>query len=651
MNDEEQDDLIAEIRDNRDKAEDADRDNREEMEDDLKFSVGDQWPESDRTQREEDNRPCLQMNMLTQFIRQVTGDIRLNRPAIRVRPVDSGADTELAKVYTGIVRHIEASSDATGAYIAAAESAARCGLGNFRIVTEYMDDGFEQDIRIKRIDNPFAVLWDPMAQEPSKSDANWCFVDSEMDMDAFREMYPDASTQEFETQEVDSWLTNWYTNETVTVSEYWRKERMTRTIGLTVDNRVLDLTDNDESEYEGLGIIRTRRVESHKVVQYITNGAEILDGPFEWPGKHIPIIPVVGEEVHLGERVVRHGLIRFAKDPQRLYNYWHTMAAETIALAPKAPYLLTKDEIAGYESEWEDANKRPRPYLIYNPDPSTNGRPIRPEPPELPVAALQGMNAALEGLNRTTGIYPPSLGQQSNETSGRAIIARQREGDVGTYVFIDNLSRSIAYAGEQLVDLIPKIYDTQRIIRIIGEDDSEEMMEINVQTGVDEEGNPTLENDITVGKYDVVVDTGPSFSTKRQEAATSMIEFMRTMPDAGALIADLLVKNLDWPLADKIAERLKGLLPPGIDEDAPPAPQGPSPEQQIDMMKAQADMMKAQADLEKTRAEIAKTGAEAEGQQIDNLDQTLELAMKTGRFQEMVAAEIGRQLGQFANRG
>lgn len=646
-------DLLEEIRKNRERAEDGDSDNREEMEDDLRFAAGDHWPEADRQQRDEDGRPWLTLNQVPQFIRQVTGDIRLNRPAIKVRPVDSGADVDLAEVFTGLIRHIEAASHATSAYVTAAESSARCGIGHFRIVTEFLPDSFEQEIRIRPIDNPFAVLWDPMSQEPTRSDANYCFVDTEMQIDAFKEEYPNASTSEFETEHVETNLIRWFTRDTVTVSEYWRKEKVTKTIGLTEGGEVVDLTDIAEKdrdrEYKKRGIVRTRDVETHQVRQYITNGAEILEGPYDWPGRHIPIVPVLGEEVHLGEKVVRYGLVRFLKDPQRLYNYWHTMMAETIALAPKAPYLVTPDEISGYEDDWEDANKRALPFLLFKPDPATGGRPQRQTPVEPPIAAIQGMAAAREDMSHTTGIHPASLGAQSNEVSGRAILARERQGDVGTFVFIDNLARAIAYGGEILVDIVPKFYDTQRIVRILGEDDSEEIVEINRVVGEDEDGNPVLENDITVGKYDVVVETGPSFSTKRQEAAESMVEFMRVNPTGGALIADLLVKNLDWPQSQEIAERLKKTLPPGFDEDGPPQPQGPTPEQQIELAKANAEQATAQAEIAKIQAGIGKTVAETEGQELENMQKTLELAMQSGRFQEQVAAMIGEELARQQN--
>ena len=640
-------DLLVEIRRNRDRAEDGDRDNREEMADDLRFAAGDQWDAGDREQREEDGRPALQLNQVPQFIRQVTGDIRLNRPAIKVRPVDSGADVKLAEVYTGLIRHIEAASHGTTVYVTGGESAARCGLGHWRVVTEFLPDAFEQEIRLQAIDNPFAVLWDPLSQMPTRSDANFCFVDSQMQKEVFEEEYPDASLTEFDTKRVDSNLAYWYSNDLITVSEYWRKEKVSKTIGLTTDGAVVDLTNVPEAEYKQRGIVRTRTVETHQVRQYITNGVEILDGPFDWPGRHIPIVPVVGEEVHLGENVVRYGIVRFLKDPNRLHNYWHTMLAETIALAPKAPYVVTPAQIAGYEDMWEDANKRALPYLLYNPDPGNNAPPQRQAPVETPVAAIQGMAAARDAMHNTTGIHPPSLGAQGNETSGRAILARQQEGDVGTFVFIDNLAKAIAYTGEILVDIIPQIYDTQRIVRILGEDQSaEEMVEINRVVGEDEDGTPLLENDLSVGKYDVVVETGPSFNTKRQEAAASMVEFMRVNPDGGAIIADLLVKNLDWPQAEEIAERLKKLLPPGLADDGPPVPQGPTPEQQVLIEQARADTAKSQAEIAKIQAGIGKTVAETEGQQIENMETMLDVMIKSGRFQEAVAETIGAELAR-----
>ena len=613
--------LLKEARANRDKAQDFERTNLEEAREDLKFIAGEQWHETDREQRRTDGRPALTINRLPQFVRQVTGDIRLNPPAIKILPAEGG-DKETAKTFAGIIRNIEYQSKANKAYVTGAESAARCGMGHWRIVTEFADDDtFNQEIRIKRITNPFAVLWDPSSEEFDKSDAGWLFFLQEVDRDAFKEQWPNAKATDWEHEEQDYDITRWVTKDTVTVAEYWRKEKFTRQLAQLDTGEVVDTTDFTQEQIDALPVLRTREAESHKIVQYLITDVDVLDGPTEWIGSDFPFIPVIGEEVHIGERVVRHGITRFAKDPQRQYNYWQTHATETVALAPKAPYIGTEKQFANHP-EWDDANRKNYSKLEYTADPEVPRPPQQNVPPQFPPAAVGFMQTAAEDMKSTIGLHDPNLGAISNETSGLAISLRQSQGNVGTFVYIDNTADAIEATGKQLVEIIPKVYDSQRVIRVLGEDGSDDLVTINQLLGTDNEGNPILANDITVGKYDVVVETGPSFATKRIEAANGMVEFIRAIPQAGLATADLVARAQDWPMAEEFAARL-----------APP--QGPPP---VDP--------KDQADTAKSLADARKKSAEAEGQQLENLQMQLALAIQTGALNDVIGQIVQQQLAQ-----
>lgn len=619
-------DLLRLARARFDRAMDAERENREQELDDLKFRAGEQWEDAAAHERREANRPCLTINRMGQYVRQVTGDIRLNKPAIKVRPVDDRADPAVAEILTGLIRHIEAASDAQAAYSTAAEASATCGEGHFRIVTDYADDdAFDQDIRIRRITNPFSVFWDPAATELTKEDAGWCFVMDEMGVEEFKAAYPDANTSGWDSAELTDDLRSWMTGETVRVAEYWLKEPVTRTLWLLPDGSVVapeEMSDEARATVAPL-VQRERKAQSHRVVQYILTGDQVLSGPHEWPGRHIPIVTVLGEEIHVANRTVRHGIVRWAKDPQRLLNYLRSASLEMIGLAPKAPWLVTKDQIKGHEARWQVANYENLPYLLYNVDQKSPAPvPQRVDPPPIQGALLQEAALASDDMKAVTGIYDAALGARSNETSGRAIMARQREGDVGTFVYVDNLSRAIGYAGRILVDLIPRIFDTQRMVRILGEDGAEELMQVNVTLP-----DGSVLNDLTRGKYDVVVQTGPSYSTKRQEAADSILQFVQAVPQAGGVIGDLLAKNMDWPGAEKIAERLKKLLPPGLDEEGAPPPPPPPPNPKL---MAEAELRAAQAD----------------GQKLDNAGKQLALAAQTGQLEAVVAQLVRQQLMQ-----
>ena len=629
LSDSEKQDLLKEARENRDKAEDFDRMNAEEAREDLRFIAGEQWDEADINQRREDGRPYQTINQLPQFVNQITGDVRLNPPSIKVLPAEEG-DSAIAQIYTGLIRNIEYQSNATRAYITASESSIRCGIGHFRIVTEFADDDtFNQEIRIKRVVNPFSVLWDPTAQKFDRSDAGYCFLLEEMDRDAFKAKYPNAVVSEFDRKDTEHNVNRWVTRDTVTVAEYWRKEKITKKLGQLRSGEVVDLTDMGEGEAGPLDIIQTRDVDSHKVVQYFITDSDVLEGPLPWVGRHIPIVPVIGQEIHIGERVVRHGIVRFAKDAQRNYNYWQTAATETMALAPKSPYIATEKQVANHP-EWDDANRRNYSVLTYAADPDAPGPPTRNPPPDVPVAAFNQMQVAAQDMRATIGLHDPNLGAVGNETSGLAISLRQSQGNVGTYVYIDNLAAAIEYAGRQLVDIIPKIYDSQRIVRVMGESDDSELVTINQTIGVTPANEPILINDLAVGKYDVVVKTGPSFATKRIEAANGMMQFIQAFPQSALAAGDLVAKAQDWPMADEFAARL---APP---EGPPP----PSPEEE-------AKVAKDQADAAKRAAEAEKTIAETEGQNLENIQ--LAQQIEQGPLGEVIAAVVRKQLTDILN--
>lgn len=603
--------LLAEALTRFQKAEDFERENRELATEDFRFAAGEQWPDEVKFQRERGNRPCLTFNRLPQFIRQVTGDARQNKPSVRVIPVDGGADKDMASVLNGLIRNIEAQSQAEEAYISAFENAVTGGIGGgWRIVTEYAnDDTFEQDIRIKRINNPFAIWWDPAAKEFDKSDARWCFVSEWVTKEVFEQKYPKHTPTDWEQEYRGRIGRHWINDDRVRLAEYWVKKTVKKEIGL-IEGQVIEVTDATKH----LPFEMTREVDRFEVCRYLLSGHAVLEGPSIFPSQYIPIVPCYGPEEWIDDRIRHISLIRYAKDPMRMYNYWQSTIAEKIALSPKDPWLVTPDMIAGLERFWNKANVDNSPYLPYNPDPSGN-RPSRVPPANVNTAEIQQANQAIEDIKATTGIYDASLGAGGNETSGRAIIARQREGDNATFAWVDNLSRSIQQTGKILIDLIPKIYDTQRVVRVLGEDGVDEMVEINQLVGGE------IVNDITVGKYDVEVVVGPSYKTRRLESADSMLAFIQAVPQAGAVASDLVAKTMDWPGADEFAERLRKTLPPGlIEEDvAPEAQQAAQEQQQHEAAARLLDIREKQSQIAKNQAQAEKYAADAEAKEAETI--------------------------------
>lgn len=604
--------IVVEARERIQDSWDHDKDNRRDAASDLRFLAGDQWPYDVRRARDAAGRPMLTINRLPQFVRQVTNDIRQADLSIKVVPEDDKSDPQIAKIFDGIIRQIQYQSSAQHVFSAAAEHQASCGIGWFRLVTEYAEDSaFDQELRFKQIRNPLSVYDDPAAIEPDRSDAMWRAIVEVWPQSAFKAKWPKAA--ETSVDKPNDGNGNgffWSTADTVRVAEYWTKTPYEKTIALMQDGTTLDITGFSEWQLSMLPPVqKTRQQVCHKVEQYIVSGTEVLEGPHEWPGTNIPIVPVIGAEVPLDNRTFRYGVIRFAKDAQQLYNFYRTSVAESIALQPKAPYIVTTKMIAEHKAAWDGAHRNNKPYLPYTPDPAAPGvKPQREAPPTIPTALMQEAEVASDDMKATTGIYDAALGARSNETSGIAIGRRQQDADAANYHFIDNLRRSLEHAGRMLIELIPKVYDNERVIRLMGADDQEQFVPINkVVKG--QYGEDVIINDLSVARFDVRVNIGKSFSTQRMEARESMLDFIKMLPDAAPFVIDLLAKNMDWPGADEIAKRLRQMVPPQAlaDPNQPPPP----PPNPMDDPTIAVEVNLKQAQTEKTIAEAEKIRREA----------------------------------------
>lgn len=619
----------------------ADRENREEALDDLEKLAGRQWPETIKTAREGANRPCLTINRLPQFVRQVTGDIRNMNPAVNIIPGDTDASPEVAEIIEGLVRQIQYRSNASAVFEAAAENAAQCGMGFFRIRADYEDDqSFNQEILIERIHNPFSVYCDPAAKMPTREDQDWCFVSEKMALAKFRREYPGKVPADVDVDGQTDGLEHWRQGDEVIVAEYFWKEPVEKTLSLLEDGTVaLDVK-------APLRIVRQRKVNAHKVMWAKVSGADVLEGPTEMACNKIPVIAVTGEEMYVGDEVLRTSVIRFAKDPQQLYNYWRSAQTELVALQPKAPFLVTPKQVAGLETLWAQANDTNAPYLPFNPDEKAPGAPQRATPPIPSQGMMQEVLTAAEDMKATTGVYDAALGNRSNENSGVAIRQRQMESDVSTSIYADNMAKAIQVAGEIIVQMIPKIYDTQRVVTILGKDDAEQLVRVNgVAVGLD---GVVPVNDLTIGKYDVRVTVGPNYSTMRQETAESMISFVKAFPAAAQVTGDLVAKHMDWPGADEFADRLKKLLPPGIAEDGDMDPEKQAMAAQIQELSQALQQIQQQPEYRKAVAEASEAESDAEKARFETMEQQLETMAKTGQLNaaigQIVQVEVARAL-------
>ncbi|QBP10439.1 portal protein [Cupriavidus metallidurans] len=576
---------------------------------DVKFANGDpdngwQWPDQIRNSRDGDNRPCLTINKTRQHNLQIINDAKKNKPSIKTLPVDGAADVEVAKILDGIVRHIEYNSHAETVYDTATESAVEGGIGYWRVITDYAHDGsFEQEIFLRRIKDAMTVYLDPDIESADGADAKFGFVFEDITKTEFEAQYPGEEAKDVNFP-LDRTGNSWIDKDKIRIAEYFRKAAKRDTLVNHPMRGPMLLSDLPEgAEKEALAAspdVQKRDVVVPEITWYKIAGNKVIDKK-PWPGRYIPLVRVVGEERFIDGKIERKGHTRNLKDAQRMYNYMSSANVEFIALQTKTPFIAAAEAIEGYESEWSRANLDNLPYLPYNAF-DEQGNPIqkpqREQPPVGAAAYLTGMQTAQQELMMASGQYQEQFGQPSNAQAGVAIQARQRQGDTATYHFIDNVARAIRYTGRILIDLIPKIYDTKRVLRIIGEDGTETfatldpeqkqpvMME-NGQPAPDEKGREGLDVQLIynpgIGRYDVTVEVGPNFETRRQEAFNALTQIMSQDRDLMKVAGDLLFKAADFPMASDVAERLHRTIPPAI------LGEGPSPQEQ-DMQQKMTQM-------------------------------------------------------------
>jgi len=604
-------------------ANEADTNNRSEALEDLKFAAGDQWPVEIQNSRSLEARPCLTINKIDAYVRQVTNQQRQQRPRIKVHGMNNQSDEKMAEIITGICRHIEVQSDADHAYDNAFNYAVRMGFGYWRVKTDYVrEDSFDQEIYIEPIHNPFTVYFDPNSILPDGSDAEKCLITQVVSKEVFRKMYPGKDDGGgFTSRGTGDSNAEWVMREDIRIAEYWYTERKSDVLCMLSNGEKKfrsDLPPQEEMAERGLYVVDERPSFKKEVKQIICTGIEVLEEG-KWASKYIPIVPVYGEEFIVENKRKKYGLVRMAKDPQRMYNFWKTALTESIALAPKAKWLLAEGQDEGHENEWAQANIKSMPVLRYKQKdiegvPAPTPTRIQPEAPPLGIiAAADGINSDMQAV---LGIFDPNQMPQGN-ISGKALNGQQQQIDLSNYHYYDNLTRSIKHTARIILDLIPKIYDNARVLRIIGDDGKPDLVNINQKT-TDEQGVKKILNDVTVGEYDVVMDTGPGYNSKRLEAVNSMMPLLSADPALMNVAGDLIFRNMDFPGADVIADRLAASNPLAQIDDKSNVP----PQVQMQLAQAKQSIQQLQQQLQaaqmmlKSRSDVEQMKQEAETRRL-----------------------------------
>lgn len=595
---------------------------REDSLDDLKFITGEQWPNNIKNDRGLDGRPALTINRCPTIIRQVTNQEREKRPATQVNPVGGGADQDTAEILQGIIRHIEVQSEGEIAYDDAFESMVGIGFGFWRIFPEYINDpsgkpSFDQELKIARVKNPFTVYFDPGCVQPDYSDAQYCFVIEDLTKNEFTSAYPNSDLCGMtDMQSIGDAAPNWVSQDTIRVAEYFYL--------VTKKKRIFQLADGSivEELQEGQNAINNREMETKHVGWAKISAVDILEET-DLPIDLIPVIPVIGDDKDVNGKRYLAGLIRPAKDAMRMYNYQVSSATESVALAPRAPFLAVEGQLSGYEKMWEQANIRNFAVLTYK-SVDVQGKPA-PAPQrataEAPIqATMELLRQADNDTKGTTGIFDANLGQPGPEQSAKAILARQNQGNLSTSNWGDNLARSLRHSGRVLVKWIPHIYDAPRVQRIINPDQKVDQVgiinSVKSQMSLDQaQLLPEMADvkhiyDIGIGRYDITMGAGQSYASKRQEAVATMMALVQTEPTLVGIIGDLMVGQMDIPLAKEIAARLKKMLPPQLQDDDDSDPEAK-------LAKAQSTLNQMGQQHQALMAEVQKLSQMIETKQVE----------------------------------
>jgi hypothetical protein len=640
---EDDDEILREARERFRQGMDWEGEFRQSFVDDVRFCNGDsdnrwQWDVGMLSDRDSHNppRPSLTINKTRQHCLQIVNDARQNKPQVRITAVSDEATKEAADVFEGIVRHIEYISDATTAYDTATEHQVQGGIGWWRVITRYEGTtSFDQEIRLQRVRDALSVMMDPDIQEVDGSDARWTFVTEDVPRDEFETKHPEYKDNIPQTGHgfIDG---GWLDQDHVRIAEYYRRSQDTDTLHMLPDRSTLresELDDPDVKRQVREISIKKRDIVEDKVEWFKIVGGEIVERG-NWPGKYIPLVRVIGEETVVEGRLERKGHTRALKDAQRMYNYWSSSGVESVALQTKTPWVAAAESTENFQRFWDTANTENHSILPFNalddqgrPLPS----PIRADPPNMAQAYIQGMQIAQTEMMLVSGQYQTQMGAPSNEQTGKAIQERQRTGEVATYHFIDNLATAIRFTGRILIDLIPKVYDTPRIMRILQADGSVDRVQLDprcpqacaqapaahaLQPGVspmqqapNAPGAPPgpqpgmqippptpqqqMAQSVTrifnprVGQYAVIAEVGPNYATRRQEAFNAFTQVIQAAPGLMNVAGDLLFKAADFPMAEDLAERLARMVPPQA------LGTGPSP----DAMQAQQALQGAQAHI------------------------------------------------------
>lgn len=642
---------------------------REQIAEDLRFSdpsEPDQWDHKIKSQRENDPggaRPCLVFDQTGQYVANVAGQVEQAPPAIHAIPVGNGADRKVAEQLDGFFRHIEHTSRAKQHYTRALTSAARTGVGYLIVRPDYVNRALNwQEPRISSEGDPLRVVLDPWSVEIDGSDADYGFLLTPYSHKAFERKFGKAEKVSFADEEKKQSVDD---RESILVAESWRTDERTQNMIVCNDAMTGEEMALEEADYwqrmkdqpqslvvavDEYGQPRTYK-DKCKVVKWgLMSGVAALEDEREYPASGIGIVPVYGYVGWSNGRMHYCGVPRRAMNAQRSYNYHMSEMHVFMGQAPKSPWIVPVRSVAGLEALWDRASVDSRAYLPYH-DVDETGAAIAAPQRNQSSTNLQnhiaGAEQALHDIQASLGMYQASLGAPSNESSGVAIEARKQQGEAATAHFPSHLAAALGQVGKLCMEMIPRLIDTKRQLRILGIDETPGTVTIDPeQSDAMQETPQGLSINPNVGQYDVRVVVGASFSTQRAQAQTAYTEMMRANPALTPALAPLWAQTLDVPHADKLAQVLTAMAPDPVkailspeDKDKPNTAQLL---QQVDQLKQALQEAIQHAQDAQQEADEAKDAAEDKDEESEA--KLAELSIKkyeaeTKRLQVLGAGE------------
>jgi hypothetical protein len=559
--------ILEDARNRYDEALSMETDNRKTSSICSQFVDGNQWDTDQKMFRRGRDRPIITINKLRKLITNKIGQVKRSKLGLTIIPTGGQASKEGALLRQALIRTVEYQSNAKAAYYTALQQAYEGGYGYFRMITEYEKDSFYQNIVIKRVPNRYSVIYDQNAQMPTYEDAEYAFVVDILSKDKFKNLWPNVKLPNNIEQPYG--VNPWYTEDTVTIAEYFWKEPYREEVWKLESGRVvtpeeierLYKTDTVDAllEEDPREDIRTQL--SYKIKWVKMTHDKILEGPTDFPGDYIPIIPVLAYEFNDEGRRKFRGIAYDALDPSRLYNYYKVTIAELLAAAPKTTRMLTPEQIQGHQWMWDELSVNPRTYVLYNSIPD-QPPPLKEDPMGIPMGAASEAQAASADILDTTGIYPSSLGQPSSDRTGRAIRTRNAAVDATMFPYVDNFLDSLLYCGKVLLSMIPEVYSSERIVHMLSENGELRAVTLN-DNSVDltsPELKQQIENDMNIGSYGAIPAIGAGYDTHRQETAASMMDLLQFAPAIWPIVLPRVAELMDWQGSRQISQEIQQLM-------------------------------------------------------------------------------------------